>query len=307
MGTADPQELLASPPTVRAALDVAAAALRDGGIESGRADAEWLLAETLGIARGRLVLQGWRTLAPVDAARYVRALRRRLAREPLQHIVGTQAFRGVVVRVDDTVLVPRPETEVLTGWALELLEAARRGALVIDVGTGSGCIACALATERDDVRVVALDVSPAAVALAEANVAALGLAGRVEVRRSDLFSSLDTERADLIVSNPPYLPTAIIASLAPEVRDHDPRLALDGGADGLDVIRRLVEAAPRWLAPGGRLVLETAGEPQVRIAAALMRQHGLSEVVTRRDLAGVERFVAGGRSGALGAQREGRT
>jgi release factor glutamine methyltransferase len=307
MGTADPQELLASRPTVRAALDVAAAALRDAGIESGRADAEWLLAETLGIARGRLVLQGWRTLAPVDAARYVRALRRRLAREPLQHIVGTQAFRGVVVRVDDTVLVPRPETEVLTGWALELLEAARRGALVIDVGTGSGCIACALAAERDDLRVVALDVSPAAVALAEANVAALGLAGRVEVRRSDLFSSLDTERADLIVSNPPYLPTAIIASLAPEVRDHDPRLALDGGADGLDVIRRLVEAAPRWLAPGGRLVLETAGEPQVRIAAALMRQHGLSEVVTRRDLAGIERFVAGGRSGALGAQREGRT
>lgn len=307
MGTADPQALLASPPTVSAALDVAAAALRDAGIEGGRADAEWLLAETLGIARGRLVLQGWRTLAPVDAARYVHALQRRLAREPLQHIVGTQAFRGVVVRVDDTVLVPRPETEVLAGWTLELLEAAPRGALVIDVGTGSGCIACALAAERDDVRVLALDVSPAAVALAEANVAALGLAGRVEVRRSDLFSSLDTERADLIVSNPPYLPTAVIASLAPEVRDHDPRLALDGGGDGLDVIRRLVEAAPRWLAPGGRLVLETAGEPQVGVAAALMRQRGLSEAVTRRDLAGIERFVAGRWPGALGAQREGQT
>ena len=294
MATAGPPDLIAARQTVREALELATAALRDAGIEGGRADAEWLLADTLGTARGRLGLQGQRTLEPADAERYARALRRRIGREPLQHIVGTQAFRGVVVRVSAGALVPRPETEALAGWALELLPPASRDPLAIDVGTGSGCIACALASERRDLRVIALDVSPPAAALAADNIAALGLADRVSVRISDLFSALTVERADLIVANPPYLPTAVIPSLAPEVRCHDPRLALDGGSDGLDVIRRLVEAAPRWLAPGGRLVLETAGGPQARAVVALMSANRFSDVVTRPDLAGIERFVAGG-------------
>lgn len=293
MAAADPQALVASRPTVRAALDIGAAALHEAGIEAGRADAEWLLADTLGIARGRLGLQGQRALEPADAARYVRALHRRIAREPMQHIVGTQAFRHVVVKVSGDVMVPRPETEVLAGWVLDLLGGSR-APLVIDVGTGSGCIACALAVERSDVRVVALDVSPAAVALARDNVAALGLADRVSVRLSDLFSALESGRADLVVSNPPYLPTAVLPTLAPEVRCHDPRLALDGGPEGLDVIRRLVAAAPERLAPGGRLVLETAGGAQAHAVATLMRAGGFVDVVTRPDLAGIERFVSGG-------------
>jgi release factor glutamine methyltransferase len=294
MATAGPPDLIAARQTVREALELATAALRDAGIEGGRADAEWLLADTLGTARGRLGLQGQRTLEPADAERYARALRRRIGREPLQHIVGTQAFRDIVVKVNGEVLVPRPETELLAGWALELLPRSPRAPLVLDVGTGSGCIACALASERADLRVIALDVSPAAVALAGANAAALGLANRVTVRVSDLFSALDAERADLIVSNPPYLPTSVIPSLAPEVRCHDPRRALDGGPDGLAVIRRLIAAAPPWLVPGGWLLIETAGAEQARVAVALMREHGLTDVVTRPDLAGIERFVAGG-------------
>jgi release factor glutamine methyltransferase len=293
-GQADPGTLVDSRPTVRAALDLGAAALRDAGVEGGRVDAEWLLAEALGIARGRLGLQAQRPLEPPAAARYVRALRRRIAREPLQHIVGTQAFRHVTIKVSDDALVPRPETEVLAGWALELLPPPPRSPLVIDVGTGSGCIACALASERTDLTVVALDVSPGAVALARANVAALGLAARVTVEMSDVFSGVRAVRADLIVCNPPYLPTSLISTLAPEVSHHDPRLALDGGPDGLDVIRRLVQAAPRWLTPGGRLVLETAGGAQVRAVVALMSTRGFVRVETRPDLAGVERFVAGG-------------
>jgi release factor glutamine methyltransferase len=293
MAAADPQTLVASRPTVRTALDIGAAALHEAGIEGAVSDAEWLLAETLGVARGRLGLQGQRALEPTDAERYVRALHRRIAREPLQHIVGTQAFRDVVVKVSGDVMVPRPETEVLAGWALELL-ADTPAPLVIDVGSGSGCIACALAVERPDLRVIALDISPAAVALARDNVAALGLAGRVSVRVSDLFSALDEVRADLVVSNPPYLPSALIPSLAPEVRCHDPRLALEGGIEGLDVIRRLIAAAPRWLTPGGQLVLETAGGEQARAVVALMRAHGFVDVVTRPDLAGIERFIAGG-------------
>ena len=291
---ADPGTLVDSRPTVLAALDLGAAALQDAGIESGRVDAEWLLAEALGVVRGRLGLQAQRPLEPPAAARYVGALRRRIAREPLQHIVGTQAFRHVTIKVSGDALVPRPETEVLAGWALELLPPPPGPPLVIDVGTGSGCIACALASERADLTVVALDASPRAVALARDNVAALGLAERVTVEVSDVFSAVRAVRADLIVSNPPYLPTSLIPTLAPEVSHHDPRLALDGGPDGLDVVRRLVEAAPRWLAPAGRLVLETAGGEQARAVVALMSARGFARVETRPDLAGVERFVAGG-------------
>jgi release factor glutamine methyltransferase len=291
---ADPGTLVDSRPTVRAALDLGAAALQDAGIDGGRADAEWLLAEALGIARGRLGLQAQQALEPPAAARYVRALRRRIAREPLQHIVGTQAFRHVTIKVSGDALVPRPETELLAGWALELLPPRARTPLVIDVGTGSGCIACALASERPDLTVVALDASPRAVALARENVAALGLAERVTVEASDLFSAVRAVRADLIVSNPPYLPTSLIPTLAPEVSHYDPRLALDGGPNGLDLIRRLVDAAPSWLAPAGRLVLETAGGEQARAVVAMMNARGFVHVETRPDLAGVERFVAGG-------------
>jgi release factor glutamine methyltransferase len=290
---ADPEALVDSRPTVRAALDLGAAVLRAAGIDGGRVDAEWLLAEVLGSSRGRLGLLAQRTLEPPDARRYVQALRRRIAREPLQHIVGTQAFRDLTLRVTGDVLVPRPETEGLAGWVLELLPAT--GArLAIDVGTGSGCIACALASERPSLTVIALEVSPRAVALARDNVVALGLGERVTVEVSELFSALRRERADVIVSNPPYLPSGLIPSLAPEVSRYDPRLALDGGPDGLDVIRRIIDAAPRWLASGGRLVLETAGDEQVANVVALMRVRGFVRVKTRPDLAGIVRFVAGG-------------
>jgi release factor glutamine methyltransferase len=293
MIAADPDTLVDAPRSVRGALDLGAAILESAGIETGRVDAEWLLADALGIARGRLGLEAARALAPSVAAGYVRALRRRLTREPLQHIVGTQAFRGVTVKVSRAALVPRPETELLAGWALELLPRPPRAPVVIDVGTGTGCIACALAAERHDVRVIALEVSAPASALARDNVDALGLTARVTVRTSDLFSALEPVRVDLIVANPPYLPSGIIASLAPEVSRHDPRLALDGGPDGLDVIRRLVDAAPPWLAHGGRLVLETAGAEQAGEVTALLGARGFVRIETRPDLAGVVRFVAG--------------
>jgi release factor glutamine methyltransferase len=300
MAVVDPDSLVDARPTVQAALELGTSALQAAGIDGGRVDAEWLLAEALGIARGRLGLEAHRALEPPIAARYARALRRRLAREPLQHIVGTQPFRDVTVKVSGDALVPRPETELLAGWALELL-APRPRPRVIDVGTGTGCIACALAFERTDLTVLALDISPPAVALARDNVAALGLVGRVRVEVSDLFGALagvDTERggvrADLVVSNPPYLPTALIATLAPEVSRYDPRPALDGGLDGLDVLRRLVDEAPRWLAADGTLMVETAGGAQAHAVAALMTARGFARIETRPDLAGVERFVAGG-------------
>lgn len=278
--------------TVREALDSGAIALREAGIDSAAADAEWLLADALSVSRNALRVEARRPLAPSDAARFAVALRRRTAREPLQHIVGTQSFRHVTVRVSADALVPRPETELLAGWALELLPRGAGTPVVIDVGTGTGCVACAIASERPDTDVIALEASPAAAALAHENVAALRLP-RVTVLVSDLFGALPAMQADVIVSNPPYLPTKLIPTLAPEVSQYDPRLALDGGPDGLEVIRRIVGAAPQRLLPGGALVLETAGGEQARAVVALMQAAGFERVETRRDLAGVERFVMG--------------
>jgi len=288
----DPDALIDARPSVQAALAVGADALRSAGVESAPVDAEWLLAGALRISHGALSAEPRRTLEAPEAGWYVAALRRRMKREPLQHILGSQPFRQVTVRVTADAMVPRPETELLAEWALDLLPRGPRP-LVIDLGTGTGCIACAIASERPDAEVIALEASPRAAMLARENVAALGLSGRVSVEVSELFTALGTRRADVIVSNPPYLPTGLIASLAPEVSQYDPRGALDGGADGLRVIRRLVAEAPQRLAPGGALVLETAGGEQARAVVTLMEAAGFAGIETRRDLTGVERFVAG--------------
>jgi release factor glutamine methyltransferase len=275
-------------------LAAATTALEAAGLPSARVDAEWLLAGLLGLGRvaARLEL-GEAAPAPL-AERYAHAVGRRARREPLQRILGWEEFRGVRVRLTDSVLVPRPETETLVEWALALLPApGPRRLLAIDVGTGSGCIACALASERADLDVVAVDVSPAAAAVARENVRALDLAGRVRVVAADLFAGLRDVRADLIVSNPPYLPSSLMPELPPEVRIHEPRLALDGGSDGLAVIRRIATAARPYLRPSGALVFETAGGDQASAAAALLRGAGWDQVAVRGDLVGIERFVAG--------------
>jgi release factor glutamine methyltransferase len=284
--------------TVRKRLDDAAARLARAGVETPRVDAEWLLAGALGVTRGRLVAVVEQAMNDEITERYQRWIDRRAAREPLQHILGTQAFRDLMLRVGPDVLVPRPETELLVSWALELLPPLGAGPLVLDVGTGSGCLACALASERPDVRVLATDASPAAAAGARENADALGLADRVTVAVSDGFSGLAPVRADLIVSNPPYVPTGVIDTLAPEITEHEPREALDGGPDGLRVIRRLVDEAPQWLAPEAFLVLETFEDEQAVNVVQLMREAKYMSIATKRDLAGVTRFVAGLRPSA---------
>jgi len=289
----DPDALIGSRPSVQAALALGADALRSAGVESAPVDAEWLLAGALRVSHGALSAEPRRTLEAPEAGWYVAALRRRMKREPLQHILGSQPFRHVTVRVTADAMVPRPETELLAAWALDLLPRGPRRPLAIDLGTGTGCIACAIASERPDVEVIALEAAARAVTLARENVAALGLSARVRVEVSELFSALGATLADVIVSNPPYLPTGLIATLAPEVSQYDPRGALDGGVDGLRVIRRIVAEAPQRLLSGGALVLETAGGDQARAVVALMEKASFTGVQTRRDLAGVERFVAG--------------
>lgn len=277
----------------RDALAAATEVLAAAGIDSARADAEWLLAGTLGVGRAALFLDTG--LPPAVAERYGCAVRRRILREPLQRILGWEEFHGLRFPLTDAVLVPRPETEVLVDWVLALMPPLLPGRRLtaVEVGTGSGCIAGALAWRRSDLDVIALDVSIEAVAAAKASVTGLGLHGRVHTVVGDLLTAVQPGRAHLIVSNPPYLPSGSLAFLAPEVRDHEPRLALDGGPDGLHVIRRLVTEARGRLTPGGVLALETGGGRQASAVADLMNEAGFDHVLVHNDLAGVERFVAG--------------
>jgi release factor glutamine methyltransferase len=280
--------------TLRDELDAATTALVAAGVPQARVDAEWLLAGLLGLGRARLRMDLARAVPAAVAERYADAVQRRARREPLQRILGWEEFRGLRLRLTDAVLVPRPETEMLVEWALELLPPpSDRRLLAIDLGTGSGCIACALAAERSDVDVLALDVCPAAAAVARENARVLGLESRVSVAVADLLHGVGDLGADLIVSNPPYLPTGLVPELLPEVQSHEPSLALDGGVDGLALIRRIAVQARRVLRPSGVLVVETAGDVQAAAAATLLRAEDFARVEAGADLAGVTRFVAG--------------
>jgi release factor glutamine methyltransferase len=278
--------------TARDQLIEATTRLESAGVETARNDAEWLLADALGFRRGDLWRALDREVREGARARFAAALDRRASREPLQQILGWEEFCGLRFAVTPEVLVPRPETESLAEWALELVSHVTRP-LVIDVGTGSGCLACAVATRRVDARVLALELSPAAARVAQANVRDLGREGQVRVVVADVLTVVGPVEADLIVSNPPYLPSAIIADLPPEVRDHEPRLAFDGGEGGMGVIARIVEAASARLRAGGAVALETAGGAQARDVADLLRAAGFASVSLRADLAGVARLVAG--------------
>jgi release factor glutamine methyltransferase len=232
------------------------------GVESPRLHAELLLAHVLKVPRMKLYLDFERILNDDEQTALRELVRRRGQREPLQHILGTACFCGLDLAVTRDVLVPRPETELLAelGWQFLKSIGERPGSnppTALDFGTGSGCIAIALAVQCPTARLHALDVSTAALALAKQNAARHAIDSRIEFLAGDGFAALLAgARFDLIISNPPYIPAAEISTLDPEVRDHDPRLALDGGADGLDFYRRLAREASAFLRPGGRIMVE---------------------------------------------------
>lgn len=227
------------------------------GVDSPRLQSELLLAHVLRLTRMKLYLSFDRVLtdAEVEASRGL--VQRRGQREPLQHILGTVCFCGHEITVNRDVLIPRPETELLVEQAVRWVQARGGAARVLDFGTGSGCIALAMAAACPAAEVMALDVSPAALAVARANAARLDPAGRVSWMEGAGLESLPAGMTyDLVVTNPPYIATAEIETLEPEVRDHDPRLALDGGADGLEFYRRLAGGLGARLAPGGVAMME---------------------------------------------------
>jgi release factor glutamine methyltransferase len=279
-------------PTVAEALGAAAARLAAAGATEARANAEVLLAHALGTTRAGLVIAARRPLVGEPAARYEALVARAAAREPVQYIVGEREFWSMPLAVDPRVLIPRPVTELLVETALRFAPGARR---VCDVGTGSGAVAAALACELRAAAVWACDRDRGALAVARANLARY--APGVTLVCADLVSAFRRGAFDLIVANLPYVSDTELPTLEPEVRDHEPRLALAGGADGLAVLRRLIAAAPDVLAPGGWLVVESGrGQaPGVRAALADAGRFGEPSVV--RDGDGIERVTAVERMG----------
>ena len=260
--------------------------LDQAGVASARTDAELLLAHVLGRPRGALVLLD--EVADADVEAFEVLLARRAGREPLQHLTGSAWFRTVQLAVGPGVFVPRPETELLAGWALEHL-ADLPGPVVVDLGTGSGAIAAALAAEAPHARVHAVELDEQAYAWAARNLSGTG----VDLRHGDLATAFDdlAGQVDVVVSNPPYVPLEAWESVAPEARDHDPHLALFSGDDGLDAIRVLAVRAQVLLRRGGVLGVEHADVQGDAVPGVLAGAGGWTEVVDHRDLAGRARFT----------------
>lgn len=286
--------------TIKDILDWTSGYLERKGDEHPRLSAEWLLSAVTGFSRVELYVNFDRPLDAEELSRMHTAIERRAAGEPLQYVTGEMPFRHIVVRCERGVLIPRPETEILVDAALEGVDKARNNhgeksvndaghtPLVLEVGTGTGCIALSIASECPGTNVVATDLSERALSLAQRNCAALGLDEAVTLVHCDLASGVDPELMgsfDVLVSNPPYIPTAVLAQEVPaEVRDFEPELALDGGPDGLDVFRRLLELAPHALAPGGMMAVELFEESLEQAAELVRAQEGWDYVEIREDL-----------------------
>lgn len=267
----------------------AARTLSDAGIPDAARDARRLLAHVLGVAPGRLTLVLPDPVEAGPASRYETLIARRAAREPVSHLTGRREFYGRAFHVTSDVLDPRPETETLVAEALSAPFAR-----VLDLGTGTGCILLTLLAERTAATGIGTDLSEAALAVATRNRDALGLEGRATLGQGSWFEALPVGSGpfDLIVSNPPYIALDEMAGLSPEVRDHEPHMALTDGGDGLAAYRAITRDAPAHLAPGGRLMVEI-GPTQGPAVAALMTGAGLADVRVLQDLDGRDRVVAG--------------
>lgn len=270
--------------TAYEALDAATDALRAAGVDSPRLDAELLLAHAAGVDRARLIASPEERLDPVATRAFAEFVRRRLRREPLAYITGRKGFRRIELGVDRRVLIPRPETELLVELALELQPAT-----VLDVGTGSGAIALAIADELPDAAVVATDIYPDALEAARENAVRLGLASRVRIAQGTLAAG----GFELLVANLPYVTEREWRTLEPELRDWEPRGALTPGPTGLEAIDALLGELSVSVGTSAKAVALEVGEGQAGTVADLVRRAGFTGIEVRKDLAGIERVVVG--------------
>jgi release factor glutamine methyltransferase len=302
-------------PNVEDSLRSGTLLLEQAGIQTARLDAECLLAHVLRWPRWRLVTEGRRRLAPEEFGMFLSLLHRRELREPLPYLVGTREFWSLPLAVSPGTLVPRPETETLVEAALSLLRADGPGTgqgtwpppvghlagasgprhpILIDLCTGSGAIAIALARELPAVTLFATDVSRRALRIARSNAEAHGVAERITLLRGNLWRALDRQapniQVDLAVSNPPYIPSGVLSTLMPEIR-WEPRRALDGGRDGLAFHRAIIAGAPQRIRPGGSLLLEIGADQAEPVSGLLEASGCFEEIRVLPDLAGRDRVI----------------
>lgn len=277
--------------TLRTLRRAAEARLTEAGVDTPDLDARLLIQHALTLTREQLLFTPDAPVTPEQAAAVHALIERRAAREPVSRILGERAFWSLELSLNPDTLDPRPDTETIVDAALDAVPDRSAPLRILDLGTGTGCILLALLAELPNAGGLGIDLSPGAVEAATANAARNALAARARFRTGNWGDGL-AERFDLVVSNPPYIPSRDIPSLDPEVREHDPLQALDGGADGLDAYRAIAAQLPRLLAPGGTTALEV-GIGQAPDVAALLEAAGLTVTGIFRDLGGVERCVRG--------------
>lgn len=277
--------------SLRLALSAIASRLQQAGIERARAEARLLAAKALGLSLETIVGDDARVLSADEAQRLETLAARRVRREPMAQILGQREFFGRNFRVTADVLTPRPDSETLIEAVLAQVPDRNAELQLLELGVGSGCLLLTLLAELPNAWGLGIDISPAALAVARGNALQLDLVGRCQLIEGD-WSQGVSGRHDIIISNPPYIPSVEIGGLEPEVSRYEPILALDGGADGLEFYRGMVSDIDRLLAPGGLVAVEV-GAGQAGEVAALLKSAGLGQVECRQDLAGIERCVLG--------------
>jgi release factor glutamine methyltransferase len=278
--------------SIRRVIAWAADYLTRRGNETGRLDAELLLGRVLKLDRIALIMHAERPLSPSELHDFRELFKRRRAGEPIAYLLGEREFFGIPLRVDKRVLIPRPDTERLVEVALERTRARSMLGAALDLCTGSGCVAIAFARARPTWSVAGIDVSPDALAVAADNAKRTGAVRNLRLLEGSLFGPVPGQRFDLITANPPYIPTAELAELPLDVRGFEPHLALDGGADGLDLVREIAEQAQQHLTGGGLLALEIGADQGPR-TIEILRERGYVDVELARDLGGRDRVVSG--------------
>lgn len=262
-------------------------------VPSPYVDAEYILAHVLGCQRKDLLIHPDRVLKDDEVAQFNACMERRGRREPLQYITGEVEFRGLLFKVNNNVLIPRPETELLVDEVVK--SVSRKGATVLDLCTGSGCIAVCIAKELMDSRVYAADISEGALAVAKENATRHGAGEEITFHSGDLFgavSSMDLKgKFDIIVSNPPYVSEDEMKDLQPEIKDYEPASALYGGKDGLDFYRRIIHESPDYLATGGYVIMEIGYGQAGRIKKLIASEKKFLNIEITKDMAGIERVI----------------
>jgi len=277
-------------------LNRATESLKRGGVERPRLNAELLLAHALKLSREGLYMRLNEEAGDEGAATFQALLQRRLLREPLQYILGRQEFRSLDLHVDHRVLIPRPETELLVEESILVLSSLpeERSPYVLDLGTGSGALALSLLKERKGILLVATDISGEALAVAKHNARRMGVLDALMLVRGDLFGPFRLRQEgifDLIVSNPPYVPRAEVERLPREIRQYEPRMALDGGEDGMDFHRALIRQASEYLRRGGWMLVEVGAGQRKEVESLFSEQGLFSKVEVRKDFSGIDRVI----------------